>query len=68
MGYDGHSHWTLYAVSLTTRNWCKSSILFADCEITLLLVIDPATWTFSYEIWSSKTNTRASFLHKIESV
>ena len=68
MGHDGHSQWILYAVSLTTRNWCKSSILFADCEFSLLLVIDPATWTFSYEIGSSKTNTRANFLHKIESV
>ena len=28
MGHDGHSQWILYAVSLTTRNWCKSSILF----------------------------------------
>ena len=42
--------------------------LFAGCEFSLLLVIDPATWTFSYETGSSKTNTRANFLHKIESV
>ena len=37
-------------------------------RVSLLLVIYLATWIFSCEIGSSKTNTRANFLHKIESV
>ena len=69
MGHDGHSQWILFAVFWTTRKWRKSSIFFADCEFSLLLVIDPAGFLdFFSETESSKTNTKANFLHKIESV
>ena len=69
MGHDGHSQWILFAVFWTTRKWRKSSIFFADCEFSLLLVIDPTGFLdFCSETESSKTNTKANFLHKIESV